>query len=682
VYMAYENGDVHLHARIKFNLPPEKFDPKSAERPKYIDTTVGRVIFNFSFPSDVQLPYMNYTIDKKKLAEIVARCYRLYGTTKTAAVLDALKTLGFKFATISGSTIAISDIDIPPDKPAILAQAEKEEGILEAQYRKGLITEEERRDRMIAIWEKASDSVKDAMLKHLDPMNPVYMMAISGARGNISQVRQLAGMRGLMADPSGRIIPLPIKANLREGLTVLEYFISTHGARKGLADTALRTADSGYLTRRLIDVTQDIIVREEDCGSTNYIEMEALVDIGREGKVINEIVTLRERIVGRTSAEDIYFEGKELLCKANQEITEEIADRILEAGFTKVKLRSVLTCQSRYGVCAKCYGRNLATGLPVDIGETVGIIAAQSIGEPGTQLTLRTFHTGGIATEDIIQGLPRVEELFEARKPKTCGVLSETKGVVRIVEEKGHRKVIVVSPDGVEHAYPAPYGVRLKVQNGQMVDVGDQITEGPLNPHEILRIRGVTEVQRYLVDEVQRVYRSQGVDINDKHIEVIVRQMLRKVRVDEPGDTELLPGGLVDIFEFEDENKRVLKAKGKPAKGRPVLLGVTKASLACNSFLSAASFQETTRVLTEAAIKGKVDPLLGLKENVIIGKLIPAGTGMSRYRDIEVVTDAGTPPPLISLPEVPVVETPTYLDEDGRQKQEVGKSRRESKTKD
>ncbi len=675
VSLAFEKGSVDLHARIRFKLPPEKMDGKTPGS-KFVDTTVGRVIFNACFPKEAKFPFINEVIDKKKMAEIVARCYRQNTITITSALLDNLKDLGFKFATLSGTSIAVSDIDIPPQKPEILSKAEKEEEVVEGQYRKGLLTEEERKDRVIDVWEKASDKVKDAMLKHLDPMNPVYMMAISGARGNVSQVRQLAGMRGLMVDPSGEIIPLPIKANLREGLTVLEYFISTHGARKGLADTALRTADSGYLTRRLVDVSQDIIIREEDCRATRFLEIEALGELMKEGKVMDVIVPLKERIVGRVAAEDILFERKELICKAGEEINEEIAARIIQAGFTKIKIRSVLTCQARHGICAKCYGRNLATGQMVDIGETVGIIAAQSIGEPGTQLTLRTFHTGGIVAEDIIQGLPRVEELFEARKPKNASGLSEISGIARFSEEKGHRRVVITAPDGTEAVYPAPYGQRLRISNGQLVNVGEQIIEGPLNPHEILRIKGVTEVEKYLVDEVQKVYRSQGVDINDKHIEVIVRQMLRKVRVEEPGDTNLLPGGLFDIFEFEEENKSLSKGK-KPAQAKPVLLGVTKASLATNSFLSAASFQETTRVLTDAAIKGKVDPLLGLKENVIIGKLIPAGTGMHRYRDIEVVTEQGTPPPLIALPDMPVTEVPRIMDSELQEKVAAIKGKRD-----
>jgi DNA-directed RNA polymerase subunit beta' len=462
-------------------------------------------------------------------------------------------------------------------------------------------------------------------------MNPIYMMAISGARGNIQQIRQLAGMRGLMADPSGQIIDLPIKSNFREGLTVLEYFISTHGARKGLADTALRTADSGYLTRRLVDVAQDVIVREDDCGTTEGFIVEAIKD----GDDVIE--SLEERIIGRTALKPIVHpETGEVIVPADAEITEEDAERIVEAGIKKVEIRSVLTCRTRYGTCRKCYGRNMATGYPVDIGEAVGIMAAQSIGEPGTQLTMRTFHTGGVAGEDITQGLPRVEELFEARKPKGQAIIAECNGVVKIREDKERKEVELLGEEGERHVYQIPFGSRLRVEDGDYVEAGQELTEGSINPHDLLQVKGVRAVQDYLLREVQRVYRMQGVDINDKHIEVMIRQILRKVKVEDPGDTELLPGGLIDAFELEDENARAIAEGKKPATAKPVILGITKASLATDSFLSAASFQETTRVLTEAAIKGKIDPLLGLKENVIIGKLIPAGTGMSRYRSIKV----------------------------------------------
>lgn len=623
VRMAYENGDVSLHAKIKVRW-----------RGELIETTPGRVFFNEALPVD--LGYFNKVIDRKELGRIVDQCYRKYGNTKTAELLDAIKKLGFHYATLSGTTIAIGDIKIPPQKSEILARADREIDLVEQQHRRGLITAEERYRRICDLWTQAKEDVTKAMLAGLDAFNPVYMMAISGARGNVAQLSQLAGMRGLMADPSGRIIEIPIKANFREGLTVLEYFISTHGTRKGLADTALRTADSGYLTRRLVDVAQDVIVREEDCQTEDGIEIEAI----KEG---NEVIEpLADRIVGRVAAEDVVKPGTDqILVRRNEMITEEIAQALEEAGLEKVKIRSVLTCRSRYGVCALCYGRNLATGRLVEVGEAVGIVAAQSIGEPGTQLTMRTFHTGGVAGEDITQGLPRVEELFEARKPKGQAIISEIGGTVKITEAKGVRRVTVISEKGEEKTYAIPYGARLRVKDGAVIAAGDQITEGSVNPHDILRIKGVQAVQKYLVQEVQDVYRSQGVDINDKHVEIIVRQMLRKVKVENPGDTDLLPGGLVDQFEFEEENQRVIAQGGEPATARPVLLGITKASLATDSFLSAASFQETTRVLTEASIKGKLDPLLGLKENVIIGKLIPAGTGMSRYRNLKLLDKAG-----------------------------------------
>jgi len=615
---AYENGDVELQAKITVRLNGEK-----------IETTVGRLIFNQALPEG--LGYINKVCDKKELGKIIDRCYRKYGSTKTAETLDGIKRLGYRFATQAGITVGISDIIVPPQKQSILENADKQVAKVEQLYRRGLITEEERYKKTIDIWNKATEDVTSALMANMDKFNPIFMMAQSGARGNVQQIRQLAGMRGLMADPSGRIIDYPIKANFREGLTVLEYFISTHGARKGLADTALRTADSGYLTRRLVDVSQDVIVREEDCGTTEGVEV---------SEIEGDIEKLDERIIGRYAAEDvIHPETKEVIVKKDELINEEQAEQIIAAGIKTVKIRSVLTCRSRYGVCVKCYGRNLANGHPVDIGEAVGIIAAQSIGEPGTQLTMRTFHTGGVAGEDITQGLPRVEELFEARKPKGQAVISEIKGTVRIREVKGRREIEVIPPEGEPRIYSAPFGARLKVRDGDHVEAGDELTEGSVNPHDMLKIKGVRGVQTYLLQEVQKVYRMQGVHINDKHIEVIVRQMLRKVKVEDPGDTKLLPGGLTDIFEFEAENKRVLEEGGEPAVAKPVLLGITKASLATDSFLSAASFQETTRVLTEAALKGKRDSLVGLKENVIIGKLIPAGTGMSRVRKIKVYTE-------------------------------------------
>lgn len=618
--MAYRTGNAELHAKVKVKRPNGSM----------LDTTVGRIIFNEVIPEE--LGYINEVAGKKVLGNIVAKAYRELGYAKTAALLDGLKKLGYSYATRAGITIGITDITIPEAKKDILASAEKNVETVETQYRRGLITEDERYQKVIETWNDATERVTDALLKTLGKFNPVYMMATSGARGNIQQIRQLAGMRGLMADPSGRIIDLPIKANFREGLTVLEYFISTHGARKGLADTALRTADSGYLTRRLVDVAQDVIVREDDCGTTNGIEVEEIKD-GSE-----TIEKLEDRITGRFAVDDIIDpQTNEVIVKANEEIFEPLAERIIKAGIEKVKIKSVLTCKTRYGVCKKCYGRNLATGRQVDIGEAVGIIAAQSIGEPGTQLTMRTFHTGGVAGDDITQGLPRVEELFEARKPKGQAVITEIDGQVKIQEVKGRREIEVTSDNGDREVYPVPYGARLKVKDGQMILAGDELTEGSVNPHDMLKIKGLKGVQMYLVHEVQRVYRLQGVDINDKHIEVMVRQMLRKVKIEDPGDTDLLPGGLIDIFDFEEENATAIAIGGQPATARPVLLGITKASLATDSFLSAASFQETTRVLTEAAIKGKLDPLLGLKENVIIGKLVPAGTGMSRYRNIRII---------------------------------------------
>ncbi len=627
---AYEVGAIELHAKIKVKLNGE-----------FVETTAGRAIFNERVKLDLDPdPVANYqlsncVIDKSKLVQLVGRCARNHSVTKTAEILDQIKRLGFRFATQSGTTIAINDITVPPAKKDILDEAEKHVEQVEEQFRRGLITSDERYQRFIDIWTKAKENVSEAMTKGLDKLrNPVYMMSISGARGNPSQLSQLAGMRGLMTDPSGRIIDLPIRANFREGLTVLEFFISTHGARKGLADTALRTADSGYLTRRLVDVAQDVIVREEDCGTTEGIRVGSIVE-GNE-----EIEKLKDRILGRLAAEDVVDPNtNKIIVKANEEITEELAQKIEKSGIKEIVIRSVLTCHSRYGVCIRCYGRNLATGKLVDVGEAVGIIAAQSIGEPGTQLTMRTFHTGGVAGDDITQGLPRVEELFEARKPKGQAIINEITGACKISEVKGIRRVTVTSENGEEKVYQIPFGSRLRVKEGTVVTAGDLLTEGSANPHDILKVKGIHGVQMYLVQEVQSVYTSQGVWINDKHVEVVVRQMLRKRKVEHSGDTDLLPGGLVDVFELEEENRRVEAEGGEPATAKVVLLGITKASLATDSFLSAASFQETTRVLTEASIKGKMDPLLGLKENVIIGKLVPAGTGMSRYRNVKIVTD-------------------------------------------
>ena len=782
--LAYHHGEVTLHTRVKIRTPGYGL----------VNTTVGKMIFNDALPQELRSYsqkdgewHLGILMDKKQLGKLAADSYRTFGTSKTAEVLDKVKSLGFSYARRAGMTVAIADIKIPPAKRDILGQTEEQVDKIDRQYRRGLITEDERYKKIIDLWTKATNDVTKAMMENLDPFNPVYMMANSGARGNIQQIRQLAGMRGLMADPSGRIIDLPIKANFREGLTVLEYFISTHGARKGLADTALRTADSGYLTRRLVDVAQDVIVREDDCdvvginlvrerarlaqsstsavnflrdtllgrivaeditsaktgeviiGRDTALEEEHLLAIGdhnvpsivlrgsstnteedvtstagtetimlgepeekvraalkdamiremlgkntvdavtnsageklldggtdlteehietilssdvREVKVRNNnikgieveaivegtgvIEPLKDRILGRVAAEEIADpDTGEVVCQLNEEIDEELAEKIVKVR-KQVSIRSVLTCKSRFGVCIKCYGRNLATGKLVDVGEAVGIIAAQSIGEPGTQLTMRTFHTGGVAGDDITQGLPRVEELFEARKPKRQAIITEIDGTVEVREIKGVRKVTVNPAAGEERVYQIPYGARLLVSEGQAVQAGDRLTEGSVNPHDILRVQGLKETQRYLVHEVQKVYKSQGVEINDKHIEVMVRQMMHKVKVEEPGDTDLLPGEYIDISTFEEENARAIETDGEPSVARPTLLGITKASLATDSFLSAASFQETTRVLTEAAIKGKVDPLLGLKENVIIGKLVPAGTGMSRYRNIKV----------------------------------------------
>ncbi|GAV24251.1 DNA-directed RNA polymerase subunit beta' [Carboxydothermus islandicus] len=625
VIMAYEEGVIELHTKIKVRYPVRG---EIVE----LETTPGRIIFNEVIPEELR--FINHLVDKKALGKIVTESYRKLGYEKTGYLLDGLKKLGFHYATKAGLTIGIVDITVPKEKQEILEEADRMVADIEVKYRRGLITEDERYQRVVDIWNAATDKVTKKLVETLEAsqFNHVYMMAKSGARGNIQQIRQLAGMRGLMADPSGRIIDLPIKANFREGLTVLEYFISTHGARKGLADTALRTADSGYLTRRLVDVCQDVIVREEDCGTEDGIYV---TDVKDGTDVIEK---LEDRILGRVAAEDIVHpETGELLVAKNQEITEEIVEKIVAAKIKKVKIRSVLTCRTRHGVCTRCYGRNLATNSIVDIGEAVGIIAAQSIGEPGTQLTMRTFHTGGVAGEDITQGLPRVEELFEARRPKGQAIITEIDGVVEVRDNKGRREIEVINQEtGERKVYPITYQARIKVQTGDKVYAGDELTEGPINPHDLIKVKGIEGAQLYLLQEVQKVYRMQGVEINDKHIEVVIRQMLRKVKIEDSGDTDLLPGSLVDIFEFEDENAKVIAKGGKPATAKRVLLGITKASLATDSFLSAASFQETTRVLTEAAIKGKVDPLLGLKENVIIGKLIPAGTGMARYRNIMV----------------------------------------------
>jgi DNA-directed RNA polymerase subunit beta' len=641
VLMAYDEGVLGLHAQIKVRIEKEI---DGVMQKKVISCTPGRLIFNEAIPQDLGFVdrsdksklfdlEINFLVGKKELGKIIDKCIRVHGTTKTAVILDKIKALGFKFSTKGAITISVSDMVIPEIKKQYLKDTENTIDNIVKQFKRGLISDEERYNSVIATWTETGENITKALIDNLDRFNPVYMMSQSGARGNINQIKQLAGMRGLMADTSGKTIEIPIKSNFREGLNVLEFFISTHGARKGLADTALRTADSGYLTRRLVDVSQDVIVRELDCGTDKGIEIS---DVKSGSEIIEP---LSERLVGRYATEDIYDSvTKELIVTKDEAMTEKIADRIVKSGVKKMRIRSVLTCQSQVGVCAKCYGANLATGDAVNVGEAVGIIAAQSIGEPGTQLTMRTFHTGGVAGDDITQGLPRVEELFEARKPKGLAIISEISGTVKLADSKKKREVIITAEDGETKSYLIPYGSRIKVYDGDVVEAGDELTEGSVNPHDILKIKGLKGVQAYLLQEVQRVYRMQGVDINDKHIEVIVRQMMRKVKLEDSGDTSLLPGGLVDMLEFDRENEKALAAGLRPATGERTLLGITKASLATDSFLSAASFQETTRVLTEAAIKGKVDPLLGLKENVIIGKLIPAGTGMSRYKDINIST--------------------------------------------
>jgi DNA-directed RNA polymerase subunit beta' len=648
VIMAYQTGEAGLHAKVKMRVTKE-IDGQKIN--KIIDVTPGRVIFNEAIPQDLGFkdrsdPEQVFDLeiddvaDKKMLSKIVDKCYRRYGATQTSIVLDNIKALGFRYSTKGAITISVSDIVVPSKKKEILKKADDEIKVVERQFRRGLISEEERYERVIDTWNEATDLVTKALVNSMDVYNPVYMMSNSGARGSMNQIRQLAGMRGLMANPAGKIIELPIRANFREGLTVLEFYISTHGARKGLADTALRTADSGYLTRRLVDVSQDVIVREDDCFARTGEKIKGIwVEEIKESNGIIE--PLFDRIVGRYAAEDILNpQTGEVIVPINSEIGHDKAEKIVKCGIKKVYIRSALTCRTEHGVCVKCYGMNLANGLAVNVGEAVGTVAAQAIGEPGTQLTMRTFHTGGVAGDDITQGLPRVEELFEARKPKGLAVISEISGNVKINETKKKREAIVTNDDGGESkTYLIPYGSHLKVNDGDYVEAGDELTEGSVNPHDILKIKGVKGVQSYLLQEVQKVYRMQGVDISDKHVEVIIRQMLRKVRIEDAGDTDMLPGGLVDIFRFEQENEKVMEQGGQPAVAKRVLLGITKASLSTESFLSAASFQETTRVLTDAAIKGKVDPLVGLKENVIIGKLIPAGTGMGRYRNIEIYSD-------------------------------------------
>ncbi|MDD6504855.1 MAG: DNA-directed RNA polymerase subunit beta', partial [Lachnospiraceae bacterium] len=653
--LAYENKEITLHQTIYVHRTVTLED--GTEVSGFVPTTVGLIIFNENIPQDLgfvdrstpenALRYeVDFHVGKKQIKQILEKVINTHGATRTAEVLDNVKAMGYKYSTQAAMTVSISDMTVPPQKPQMIEDAQNTVDRITKQYKRGLITDEERYKEVVETWKETDDELTHALLSGLDKYNNIFMMADSGARGSDKQIKQLAGMRGLMADTTGRTIELPIKSNFREGLDVLEYFMSAHGARKGLSDTALRTADSGYLTRRLVDVSQHIIVRESDCcAGTNREIPGMVVKAFMEGR--EEIESLQERITGRFSCETICDKDGNVIVKANHMITPKRAANIVNKGVDKdgnpiqsVKIRTVLTCRSHMGVCAKCYGANMATGQAVQVGEAVGIIAAQSIGEPGTQLTMRTFHTGGVAGNDITQGLPRVEEIFEARKPKGLAIITEFGGVATIKDTKKKREIVVTNNEtGESKAYLIPYGSRIKVMDGAVLEAGDELTEGSVNPHDILKIKGVRAVQDYMLREVQRVYRLQGVEINDKHIEVIVRQCLQKIRVEENGDSGLLPGSMVDALDFMELNEQ-LEAEGKElAVGTQVLLGITKASLATNSFLSAASFQETTKVLTEAAIKGKVDPLIGMKENVIIGKLIPAGTGMKRYRDIKLDSD-------------------------------------------
>ena len=654
--LAYENHYVTLHAKIRCKVKKEflQEDGSKKEEEGIIETTVGRLLFNEIIPQDLGfidrslpenrfLPEINFLVKKKNLKQILEKVMDVHGAMQTALTLDDIKSIGYKFSTKAAMTVSIHDMTVPETKETLLEEAQKTVDKIAKNFRRGLITEEERYKEVIETWKTTDEQLTHDLLTGLDNYNNIFMMADSGARGSDKQIKQLAGMRGLMADTTGKTIELPIKSNFREGLDVLEYFISAHGARKGLSDTALRTADSGYLTRRLVDVSQDLIIRDLDCSEGREtipsLEITELSD-GQE-----KIESLQERITGRYVAEDIIDpETGNMVIKANHMVTPKRAPQVMDAlnklGRKSIRIRTVLTCRSKSGICAKCYGANLATGKPVEVGEAVGTIAAQSIGEPGTQLTMRTFHTGGVAGGDITQGLPRVEELFEARKPKGLAILTEIPGVVEIRDTKKKREVIVTDNEKAQSkTYLIPYGSRLKVTDGQVLEAGDVLTEGSINPHDLLKIKGVKAVQEYMISEVQRVYRLQGVEINDKHIEMIVHQMMKKERVNEAGDSRFIPGTTVDRLDFEDENERLI-AEGKvPAEGKRTMLGITKASLATDSFMSAASFQETTKVLTEAAINGKIDHLIGLKENVIIGKLIPAGTGMRRYRNVKLSTD-------------------------------------------
>ena len=669
--LAYENKVITLQSRIHVRCTRKLADGR--ELTGTVESTLGRFLFNEILPQDLGyvdrsipgnelLLEVDFLVGKKQLKQILEKVINTHGATKTAEVLDSIKAMGYKYSTRAAMTVSISDMTVPPQKPEMIQNAQNIVDKITKNYKRGLITEEERYKEVVETWKKTDDELTKALLNGLDKYNNIFMMADSGARGSDKQIKQLAGMRGLMADTTGHTIELPIKSNFREGLEVLEYFMSAHGARKGMSDTALRTADSGYLTRRMVDVSQELIVRETDC-CENREEISGMYVKGfMDGK--EEIENLQERITGRFSCETITNKDGEVLVKANHMITPKRAARIMSEGVNaagdpieEVKIRTILSCKCKVGVCAKCYGANMATGEAVQVGESVGIIAAQSIGEPGTQLTMRTFHSGGVAGGDITQGLPRVEELFEARKPKGLAIITEIPGVAVINDTKKKREIIVTNPeDGDSKTYLIPYGSRIKITDGQVLEAGDELTEGSVNPHDILRIKGVRAVQDYMLREVQRVYRLQGVEISDKHIEVLVRQMLKKIRIEENGDTEFLPGTLVDVLEFEEVNEKLEKEGKTPAEGKQIMLGITKASLATDSFLSAASFQETTKVLTEAAIKGKVDHLVGLKENVIIGKLIPAGTGLKRYRDIQL--DTGMPEETPVAEEEPADELP------------------------
>jgi DNA-directed RNA polymerase subunit beta' len=658
--MAYDAGEIALGSLVKIRLRQVVPTPL-AERPEgvevdeagfldswLVETTLGRALFNETLPVDY--PYVNGQVDKKRLSTIVNDLAERYTKVEVAASLDALKEYGFHWATRSGTTVAISDMVTPPRKMEILEGYEVKADKVQTQYERGLITDDERRQELIEIWTQATNEIAKEMEANIPVTNTIYRMVSSGARGNWMQLRQIAGMRGLVSNPKGDIIPRPIRANFREGLSVVEFFISTHGSRKGLADTALRTADSGYLTRRLVDVSQDVIIREDDCGADRGLTMPIAQVDERSGErhVHDDVET---SVYARTLADDVVDGSGEVLARGGIDLGDVVIGALFAAGVDAVKVRSVLTCDSKVGTCAKCYGRSLATGKLVDIGEAVGIIAAQSIGEPGTQLTMRTFHTGGVAGDDITQGLPRVVELFEARTPKGVSPIAEATGRIAIEETDKARRILLTPDDGsTEHAYPVSKRARVLVADGQHVDAGTQLTQGSIDPKQVLRILGPRAVQMHLVDEVQAVYRQQGVSIHDKHIEVIVRQMLRRITIIESGDADLLPGLLAERGRFEDENRRVVAEGGKPASGRPDLMGITKASLATDSWLSAASFQETTRVLTEAAMEAKSDPLLGLKENVILGKLIPAGTGLLRYRNIKVEPTEEAKAAMYSMP--------------------------------